>query len=453
MGAMRAILACLSLVALMPAAAIAQGSARLSHRLWLLDGAPTPAASERLRSLGVRSVVVAVGDVTVGPGTARLTLGREGLDLKGVSDWSITPLVWVSGDGAAAGDAATFVSQLSVVLGGAGSRSGLVLAARAYFEGLPRFASALAKQLQRPVELALSAATLAERMPPGGWSGVVPLAVALGNPLALSFPDSTLHDDLASLDAIDALGADYRAVIVVAPRSIPAPGPRGGSLLALADAQVAVYAPGERGDRYQLRRPLDWGGVTVGAGQSIEVDAPDAVSYHRDLGHLLRPARSHLAGWDTAGLVGDGVPLGLSYEGLSAYLSGRGPVPVPEVRVQWTKPAVARVTVTNPTAFSSAAATTSNWVELRFEGSEVRDVALGQFRGVDYGRLVGGHWRRTGAGDANAVRLFMTILAPGVTLDGGTISFVAPPRDIQVRWGLRLSNGSSAVGPLVAPSS
>ena len=450
---MRALSTGLLLAVLLPGVAVAQGSARLSHRLWVLDSAPSSATSERLRALGVRSVVAAVGDVAVGPGTSRLTLTREGVDLKALSGWSVTPLVWVSGEGAAAGDAASFVSQLGIVLGASGTGPGLVLAARDYFEGLPRFAAAVAKALQRPVELALSAATLAASLPPGGWPGVSPVAVALGNPRALAFPVSAPHDDLASLDAIDERGVEYRAMIVVAPRSVPPPGPRGGSLVALADAETAVYAPGERGDRYQLRRALDWGGVTVGAGESIEVDAPDAASYDRDLGYPLRPARSRLVGWDTAGLVSDDVPLGFSYEGLASYLSGRGPAPAPEIRVEWPSPAVARVTVTNPTAFASAAATTGNWVEVQFADSEVREVELGQFRGVDYGKVTGVRWRRTGPGDANAVRLFMTVVAPGMTLGGGTIAFVAKPRDVRVRWGLRLSSGASAVGPLVAPGS
>jgi len=62
-----------------------------------------------------------------------------------------------------------------------------VLAAPRFWDGLPRFAVAVARVAGRPVELAVPASELAGRLPAEGWPGVTPVAVAFGNPPSLGF--------------------------------------------------------------------------------------------------------------------------------------------------------------------------------------------------------------------------------------------------------------------------
>jgi hypothetical protein len=95
-------------------------------------------------------------------------------------------------------------------------------------------------------------------------------------------------------------------------------------------------------------------------------------------------------------------------------------------------------------------ATTGNFVELRLAGGEIRDVQTGEFAGVEYGRYESGRWRATVAREATSVRFFMTMLAPGAQISGGTVQFFARPRDVEVRWGLRDPDGGSRTGRVPA---
>jgi len=199
-----------------------------------------------------------------------------------------------------------------------------------------------------------------------------------------------------------------------------------------------------------LRRAVDWGGVAVEANQSITVELVDTARYHRDLGLLLRPVRPLLVGWDTVGLPPPEPTLGMSREAFLAYLRGGEPFPSPQVVVAWPEAGVMRVTVANPTPQASALATTGNWVELRFEGTEVRDVQLGDFAGMEYGRMVGGVWHRTVARDASALRLFLTFVPPQARVTGCVVTFLSHPRSVVSRWSVRLGDGSDVSGPLQA---
>jgi hypothetical protein len=419
----------------------------LTQRVWLLGGVPHESVLDSLRAGGVAGFVLPVGEVELGEGSSKFSLARLP-DLSGLAGWQVTPLVWVSGSGANAGDPGGFAVQFVPVQQGIRGSEGLILASRSFFPGLAGFASGVAARLGRPVELALPAQALAQQMPPGGWPKVRPVAVAFGNPSALGLPSSTLQDDLIALDSLDTTRVPYRAAIVVAPRAEPRPGPAGASLSSIASVETASFTPGVLGDVFRLRRPVDWGGVTLPAGQSITVETVDTAMYHRDLGMLLRPVRPRLQGWDTVGLPDPEPALGMSREAFVEYLAGAEPYAHPKVDMEAVRPTMIRVTLANPTAQASGLATTGNWVEIRFTGTELRDVQLGEFTGVEYGKLGGdGAWHLTAAREATAVRLYLTLVAPKAHASG-LVTFLTPPREVTGRWNLRLGDGTDVTGPL-----
>jgi hypothetical protein len=419
----------------------------LTHRVWLLNEIPDEAALTTLRAAGIDGVVVPVGKVELNGGGSHFSLGTVP-DLKSLAGWPVTALVWVGGSGRATGDPATFAAQLAPVQRSLPGAPGLLLAARQYSPGVVAFATGVAGRLHQRVELALPATALAQVLPSGGWDHLHPVAVAFGNPPALGFPPSTLQDDLSALDHLDALGVPYRVAVVVAPHADPAPGPAGASLAVIASGETASYHPGERGDAFQLRKEVNWGGTTVAAGRTITVEMVDTARYNRDLGLLLRPARPLLEGWDTVGLPASEPTLGMSRTAFLAFLEGGSTYPTPEVTVEWPGAATMRVALLNPTEQASAVATTGNWVELRFSGTDVRDVQLGDFSGMEYGRVDDGVWHRTVARDASAVRLYLTFLAPRARIGGCLVTFLSRPRGVSARWGLRLGDGSDVSGPL-----
>ncbi len=440
-----------ALVLLAVTAGGAEAPRTLTHRVWLLGEAPDEATLLRLRQAGVDGLVVPVGRLELGNGAARFSLTTRP-DVSALAGWSVTALVRVEGSGSPTGDPATFAAQLAPVLRSLPGSAGLLLAARESSPGLVTFATGVAERLRQRVELALPAPTLARAVPPGGWDGIQVVAVAFGNPFALGFPPSTLQDDLSALERLDTLGVSYRAVIVIAPHAVPVPGPLGASLAAIAGAETAAYKPGARGDTFVLRRAVDWGGVTIGPDQSVTVEMVDTARYNRDLGMLLRPARPLLGGWDTAGLPAPEPTLGMSREAFLDYLEGGDPCPQPVVTVDWPTAVAMRVAVANPTEQASAVATAGNWVELHFEGTQVGDVRLGDFSGMEYGRPQAGVWRRTVARDASALRLYLTFLAPRARVSGCVVTFLSHPREVSAGWGLRLGDGSEVTGPLEAMS-
>ncbi|MGD1148396.1 MAG: hypothetical protein ABR961_10660 [Thermoanaerobaculaceae bacterium] len=438
-----------ALVLLLAAAGGAEeGPRRLSHRVWLLGGVPDEKTFTTLRALGVAGIVLPVGRVELGEDSCRFTLAQLP-DLAALAGWPVTAMVWVEGSGKASGDPESFTTQLIPVQRGLTGSEGLLLVSRKFFPGFAGFAMGVAARLQRPVEVALPAQDLTQHLPPGGWPRVRPVAIAFGNPAALGFPASTLQDDLAALDALDEARVGYRAAVVVTPRVEPPPGPGGSSLAMLSSGEVAAFNPSERGNVFRLRKPLDWGGVPLAVGQSVTVDVVDTASYHRDLGMVLRPARPLLEGWDTVGLPNAEPTFGMSRAAFLDYLRGESPNPRPRVEAEFPGPTAMRVTLTNPTSQASALATTGNWVELRFTGTEIRDVQLGDFGGMEYGRLgADGAWHLTVARDASAIRLFLTFVPPQARVTGALVTFLSRPRDVLEQWHVRLGDGTDVIGPL-----
>lgn len=425
----------------------AEAAYRMTHRIWLLGGVPEAFVLDGLRSAGVRSLALPVGRITAGGSDAQFT-PTPIPSLAALSGWPVTPVVWVEGAGEIGGDASALATQLGPTLGAISGRSGLVLAARQYLPGVGELAAALAKHLGHQVELCVSAQDLSNHLPKGGWPNVLPVAVAGGLPAAVGFPASTLQDDRNAIDRIDGSATRYRLAVVIAPRIEPKPLTSALDLGPLCLGDVATFKTGGWGYVFELRRSLDWGGLRLGAGQSVEVAFPDVASYHRDLGDLMRPVRNGLEGWDTIGLPGPEPVVGISRRALIDYLSGGPASPTPEVAAEWTSATALRLTLVNPTSQGSAIGTTGTWVELWFAGSEVRDLQLGQFTGTEYGRYVGGQWRRTAAGGASVVRLYLVYLPPNTRVSGGVVDFLTRPREVSARWVVRTGDGHDIYGPI-----
>lgn len=434
---------------LLAAAAAGQAPRALSHRVWLLDGVPPAENLAVVRELGVDALVVPLGTVTLGDRRSDLELAPAG-SLAGLAGWRVAALVWVEGENEAAGDAESFLAQVAPARRGLpGGGVGLVLAARRFWPGLPRFAMAVARAGRETVELALPATAAAAQLPAQGWTGVVPVAVTFGNPEALGWPFATIHDDLAALDSLAERGVPFAAAIVVRPLAEPDPG-GGASLAALASARVATYRPGPRGDEFALKRPTEWGTSTLPAGAAVTVQVVQTSRFHRDLRLLLRPQRGALVGWDTVGLPRSSPSLGMSFEAFVDYFRGGVPEPRPLLQGQWSGPFF-DLAVINDSPHASAVATTGNWVELRFAGGQVADVEAGEFSGYEFGRVAGESWTATVSGSANAVRLFLTYLGPEARLGGARIRFAVRPRECSARAGVRLGDGSSRTMDLRLP--
>lgn len=420
------------------------GERQVTHRVWLLGGVPDAGVISALRAANVRGFCVPAGKVTLGDGVSHFEADVPS-DLGALAGSPIHVAIWVEGELRRGGDPARFAVQLAAIEGKVGTDGSLVLVSRRWGEGLVEFASKVAARVRRPVELALPLGELLAHAPRGGWQGVRPLAFCFGNPEAFALPASTTQDDREGLDALDARHVSYRVAIVVLPRVAPPPGPAGGALAMLAHGGVATFQPGASGDVFVLKRSLDWGGVLLGPGQRVEIDAYDTARYHRDLGLALRPARAGLEGWDTVALPAAEPTIGLSREALLDYLRGGGPAPAPDVGTSWSGNRL-ELTLRNPTPHASAVSSTGNWLELRVEPGQVADVQMGEFDGLEFGRLEGGTLRSTVLREASVLRFYVTYLAPGARVAGASVTFMprsAPPR---ARWGVRLGDGRDVDG-------
>jgi hypothetical protein len=416
----------------------------LGHRVWLLGGVPDAVTVGVLRAAGVQGFCLPAGKVEIGDSMARFQADLPS-NLSALSGTTVSAVVWVEGDLRRGGDPARFVVQLGAVEGRLPGSGSLILVAKSFGGGLPEFAMGVAEKLRRPVELALPAAALAAHLPVGGWRGVQPLAVAFGNPPALGLPASTVQDDRLALEAVDSRGVPYRVAIVVAPLTTPAPGPGGGSLAMLTRAGVSAYRPGSRGDVFVLQRSLDWGGVLLAPKVQVEVEAFDTARFDRDLAQTLRPVRPGLEGWDTVGLPSPEPAIGLSREAFVDYLRGGGPSPRPVIETSWVGNKLL-LTLSNPTPHGSAVSSTGNWLQLNVLPGQVADARVGEFDGLEFGRLEGGVLRSTVLREAAILRFYVSYLAPQARIGGASVSFLGRASELRCRWGVRLGDGREVTG-------
>jgi hypothetical protein len=425
----------------------------LSQRVWVLGELPQAAEAAALRSAGVTDLAIPVGNVQLHGGASNLTLAPMP-DLQALAGWPVAALVWVQGSGSSRGDAAGFVKELAPVMRALPAGSHVLLVARQYGEGVPIFARSVAEKTGQPVELAMAVADLAAHLPGEGWVGVLPVAVALGNPDRMGFPATTRQDDMAALDKLQATTSDYRAAIVIASRATPPPAAATVTLATLATGGVTSYRPGARGDIFKVEKPVDWGGTRLAPGQQVELELYDTVRFDRDLRDLLRPARAGFVGLDVVGLPAPEPTLGMSRQAWLDYLNGGLPYPQPRVLGQWSG-ATLRLTLESSGPQASSPATTGNFIEVQFAKGDqekrstksvINDVAFGDFSGVEYGRWDKGAFKRTNASEAEVVRFYLTVVYPFSRASGAAVMFTARPQYVQVRWGMRLGDGTDVSG-------
>lgn len=418
--------------------AAASGPQGLEHRLWVF-GKVRPGQVEQARQVGVDALVVPVAEAEIRGGEVALNLrlpGDAGL-LRGLPVWAA---VWVGGGEVKSKAAESFWNQLGPAVRGLGVPvKGLVLASRALPPGFFSFARELSRLAQMPVEVGAPVPDLVREMQHQSAEGVTLVALAFGNLPVLGLPHLTPQDAAQALAVLDELGPLYRGAVVVASGVAP-PFPEGQNPWELV--QGMEYQPTAEGDVLVARA-----GGSLPPGTRVTVQAFDAARLQRDLGLLVRPVRQRLLGWDSMGELPAAPALGLTWEAFVAFFSGEGPAPRPVVRSQWLSPTTLKVSLENPTPFASAFASTGNFLDLTFSGTEVKDVTLLSASGADFGRLEPG-FVRAPRGGASVVRLYLKVVPPQTAVDVATVSFLSRPKDIGVTCTVRLGDGRQVGGPV-----
>ncbi len=418
--------------------AVAREPAGLEHRLWLW-GKVQPTQVEQARRVGVDALVVPVGEAELRGRqvTFKVQPPEDAGSLQGLPLWAA---VWVSGGEVKGQAAESFWNQLGPAVRGLGLPfKGLVLATRALPSGLLPFARELSRLAHMPVEVGAPVSDLVRQVRQESAEGVSLVAFAFGNLSALGFSQLTPQDAFDLLGALDELGPLYRGAVVVGSRVDPAFAD-GQNPWALV--QGMEYQPSAEGDVLVARA-----GTSLPVGTKVTVQAFDAARLQRDLGLLLRPVRQRLLGWDSVGELPPAPALGLTWEAFLAFFSGEGPAPRPLARTQWISPTTVKLTLENPTPFASAFASTGNFLDLSFSGTEVKDVTLLAASGADFGKLEPG-FVRAPRGAASVVRLYLKVIPPQTPIDVATVSFLSQPKGVQLMCTLRLGDGRQVTGPV-----
>ncbi|MGC8916691.1 MAG: hypothetical protein ACP5NF_06905 [Thermoanaerobaculum sp.] len=433
-----------ALVLMLAAAVAAPPPQGLEHRLWLLRKV-RPGVVEEARRVGVDAVVLPVGEVTVRGREATVTLAPlpAPSDLQGLPLWAA---LWVRGEGATKEAALALWNQLGPAVRGLGVPvRGLVLVATSLPPGCATVAAELAKLSKLPVELGAPVGDLLRETQNGKPQGITLVAFALGNLGVLGFPEVTPQDAADLLASLDEQGLPFRGALVVG-GGIEPPPPEGANPWELVSQ--LDYQPTASGDVLVATRPLSGGGWSLSAGARLTVRAYDAARLERDLGVLLRPVRRSLIGWDSVGELPPAPALGFTWEAFVGFFSGQPPWPQPAVRGEWVSPTTVKLTVENPTPFASAFATTGNFLDVSFAGTEVKDVTLAVASGADFGQK-GRGFVRTPRGAATTVRLYLKVVPPNASLEMATVSFISRPKELSASFTLRLGDGRQLELPVV----
>ncbi|MCS7182427.1 MAG: hypothetical protein NZ869_04885 [Thermoanaerobaculum sp.] len=418
--------------------------ASLEHRFWFWQGSPRPGQVEQARTLGVDSVVVPVAEVEVTGKqvTAKLTLPTTSEPLRGLPLWAAVKMRGGPGEGRAAEG---LWDQVGPAVRGLGLPvKGLVLVADAPFKGLFALARTLQSRAGLPVEVAAPGQPLLQLLAKEAPGNVTLVALAFGNLAAFGWPSLNPQDAGEVVDRLDEIGVAYRGGVAVASRLTPALA-EGGDPWSLV--QALDYRPSGEGDVFVATTTAAVAGVRIPAGSRLLLQGFDASRLQRDLGILLRPVRRHLVGWDSIGNLPPAPALGLSWEGFAAFFSGELPQPRLLVRGSWSSPTLLRVVVENLAPFASAFATSGNFVDLAFAGTEVKDVNLINGAGADFGRMEQG-FVRAPRGAASVVRLYLKVIPPSATVEVASLSFLSTPKSLSAQATVRLGDGREVSGPV-----
>lgn len=250
----------------------------------------------------------------------------------------------------------------------------------------------------------------------------------------------------AQLAPLAGLGVALRVGVVLKPRTVPPIATWGDDLDALCNSRsVRISTDSELDRTFLFSRALSWSGVDWKPGSSVAVRWTDAARLDAALGEITNLSVPDVSGWDLISLPPPGNRLGMGREALLAYLSGEGPAPRPEVRIEKSEQSV-RVVLANPTRFSSAVSTYATWAEVAVDNGSLAAEDSGEFDRFMLGSRRNGGWRPATGGGADAVRFYERYLAPGEEIVSGPVRLLSPDSRLVVRWSLTLTTGEVMTG-------
>jgi len=252
-----------------------------------------------------------------------------------------------------------------------------------------------------------------------------------------------LSDRLAS---IAELGARVRLAAALRPRTEPSVDGWAADIEPLTDEDNAEIRRSSTLDRsFLVKRAMSWAGREWTAGETVAVAWVDTAKLRSFLAESQRMVLPELAGWDLVTLPPPGSNLGLDRDELISFFEGAGPEPVVDVDLERTGHTVT-VTLTNTDGFRSAITGFGNWVQVELESGSLVATSRGDFDRIILGALTNGQFQPNPAGGPNAVRFVETYLAPGETLEAGSIRLPSNRSRVVVRWQIQLSDGTAVTG-------
>ncbi len=286
------------------------------------------------------------------------------------------------------------------------------------------------------LELAKAAGTVIVPLFGPGAVGLRGVGDGGGDPLA---------ERLASLVGT---GVKVRAGIVLTPRTDPKLEQWGEELDRLCEGDRVQISTASKLDRaFVFRKPMAWSGREWAAGDRFEAQWMDAVrldSAFREINSIVLP---EVAGWDLVTLPPAGGALGIDRRALLAYLEGRGPAPVLDVKLRRQGRSL-RVSVVNSSPFASVVSGHGNWLEVSLESGYLVAEDAGTFDRFELGKRVGDQWKSGLGSGVNAVRFTETVVGAEESLTTGVIRLPSSSARVRVRWSVSLSDGEVESGEL-----
>jgi hypothetical protein len=245
----------------------------------------------------------------------------------------------------------------------------------------------------------------------------------------------------AKLEPIRDLGVKVRVAAALRPLTDPPTRGWAEDLDPLTDEANATIRRTSTLDRsFVVARPLSWGGTAFTEGQTIAVTWIDTARLNTFLAESHRVILPEIVGWDLVSLPPAGPNLGLDRDELIRYLGGEGPAPKVTVDIRRRGRSVA-VVVTNPGPFRSAVTGFGNRIQIELASGSLVASSRGGFDRIVLGTMERGEWSPNPAGGPDAVRFIETYLAPGETIETGTVRLPSSRSRIVVRWQVQLSDG------------
>jgi len=191
---------------------------------------------------------------------------------------------------------------------------------------------------------------------------------------------------------------------------------------------------------FVFREACSWGGRKWARGDRLEARWMDASRLARAFRESDRLVLPEVSGWDLFGFPPQGKVMGLSREGLLAFMIGRGPTPEISVIAQRRGKSLT-IRVVNQSPFASAVSRQGHWLEVSIPKGSLVVRSRGSFDAVVLGSRRSGKWTPGMSETVDTVRFFEDYIGQGKELKTGTI--LLPSTHTQVQTDLRflLSDG------------